>query len=176
MPPAADAHRFLPDRLQLHPDAWVAPGAVLVGDVRLDALASVWFGCVLRGDLEPIEVGERSNVQDGTIVHVDRGYPARIGRRVTIGHRCVIHGCTIEDDGLIGMGAVLLTGARVGRGSLIAAGAVLLEGFQVPEGMVAAGVPAKLRGPVTDAIRDRILHGAESYVACAAFHRHRTTR
>jgi carbonic anhydrase/acetyltransferase-like protein (isoleucine patch superfamily) len=162
---------FLPTSLELDPTAWVAPGAVLVGRVQLGAKASVWYGCVLRGDLEPITVGEASNVQDGTVVHVDAGFPARIGARVTIGHRCVIHGCTVEDEALVGMGAVLLTGCRIGRGALVAAGAVVLEGFDVPDGAVVAGVPGKIRGQVSPAIRARALGGAETYVACADAYR-----
>jgi carbonic anhydrase/acetyltransferase-like protein (isoleucine patch superfamily) len=158
-------------RLSLHPEAWIAPGAVLVGEVSLGARASVWYGCVLRGDLAPVSVGEESNVQDGTVVHVDEGFPATIGRRVTVGHRCVVHGCTIEDGALVGMGSVLLTGSRVGAGALVAAGAVVLEGFEVPPGMVAAGVPARLRGPVPEALRARIGHGADGYVATARQYR-----
>jgi carbonic anhydrase/acetyltransferase-like protein (isoleucine patch superfamily) len=160
-----------PTRLSVHPEAWVAPGAVLVGEVSLGARASVWYGCVLRGDLEPIEVGDESNVQDGTVVHVDRGFPTRIGRRVTVGHRCVVHGCTIEDGALIGMGSVLLSGSRVGAGALVAAGAVVLEGFEIPAGVVAAGVPARLRGPVPEGLRARLSHGADSYVASAREYR-----
>lgn len=158
-------------RLTVHPEAWIAPGAVLVGEVSLGARASVWYGCVLRGDLEPIEVGEESNLQDGTVVHVDRGFPTRIGRRVTVGHRCVVHGCTIEDGALIGMGSVLLSGSRVGAGALVAAGAVVLEGFQVPAGQVAAGVPARLRGPVPEELRERLAQGALSYVESAREYR-----
>ena len=160
-----------PTRLSVHPEAWIAPGAVVVGEVSLGARASVWYGCVLRGDLEPIEVGEESNVQDGTVVHVDRGFPTRIGRRVTIGHRCVVHGCTVEDGALVGMGAVLLSGSRIGAGALVAAGAVVLEGFQVPPGTVAAGVPARLRGPVPAALQERVAHGADSYVQSAREYR-----
>ena len=157
--------------LELHADAWVAPGAVVVGRVRLGADASVWYGCVLRGDLAPITVGSASNVQDLTVIHVDAGQPVSIGDRVTIGHRCVIHGCTIEDEALIGMGAVLLSGCRIGRGALIAAGAVVREGFVVPAETVAAGVPAILRGPVTPALRERTLGGVATYVASARAYR-----
>ena len=160
-----------PTRLSVHPEAWIAPGAVVVGEVSLGARASVWYGCVLRGDLEPIQVGEESNLQDGTVVHVDRGFPVRIGRRVTVGHRCVVHGCTVEDGALIGMGSVLLTGARVGAGALVAAGSVVLENFEVPAGMVVAGVPARLRGPVPEALRERLAHGADTYVAASRAYR-----
>ena len=162
---------FLSTDLVIDPTVWVAPGATLVGRVVLAARASVWYGCVLRGDLEPIEVGEESNLQDGTIVHVDRGFPTTIGRRVTIGHRCVIHGCTIGDEALIGMGAVLLSGSRIGAGALVAAGALVLENFEVPPGAIAAGVPARLRGELTPDLRRRFADGVDSYVACAEAYR-----
>jgi len=151
-------------RLSIPPSAWVAPNATLAGDVTLGERTSVWFGCVLRGDLEPIVVGDETNVQDGTIVHVDRGSPARIGRRVTIGHRSVVHGCTVGDEATIGMGAVLLSGSRIGRGALVAAGALVTEGFEVPDGMIAAGVPAKLRGKLPDKLAERFRSGVESYL------------
>ncbi len=156
--------KFLVNRIDADQTAWLAPGAVLVGDITIGADASVWYGCVLRGDMEPIRIGARTNIQDLTLVHVDRDYPAVIGDGVTVGHRSVIHGCTIGNDVLIGMGAVVLSGATVGDGALVAAGAVILEGFDVPAGMIAAGVPAKLRGEVTPALRRRILDGVETYV------------
>lgn len=163
--------RFLDTRLTLHPESWVAPGAVLVGDVTLDARASVWYGCVLRGDLEPIAIGAETNLQDLTVVHVDRDFPTRIGARVTIGHRAVIHGCTIEDDAVVGMGAVLLSGSRIGRGALVAAGAVVLEGFEVPARAIVAGVPAKIRGEVPPELARRFASGADNYVRLAAAYR-----
>ena len=163
--------RFLSTRLVLDPTSYVAPGARLTGEVALAAESSVWFGCVLRGDLEPIRVGARSNVQDLTVVHVDRSYPATIGSDVTIGHRSVIHGCTIEDGATIGMGAVLLSGCRIGRGALVAAGAVVREGFEVPEGAIAAGVPAVVRGRVGDELRARFAAGVANYVALARAYR-----
>jgi len=163
--------RFLGTRLTLHPESWVAPGAVIVGDVTLGARASVWYGCVLRGDLEPITIGDDSNVQDLTVVHVDREFPTRIGARVTIGHRAVIHGCVIEDDAVIGMGAVLLSGSGIGRGALVAAGAVVLEGFQVPAGAIVAGVPAKNRGEVSPELARRFAGGVDNYVQLAAAYR-----
>jgi carbonic anhydrase/acetyltransferase-like protein (isoleucine patch superfamily) len=167
----AERERLLPTDLDMHPDSWVAPNAVVVGQVYLGRAASVWYGCVLRGDLEPIRVGEESNIQDLSLMHVDKGFPATIGRRVTVGHGCVIHGCRVEDDALIGMGAVLLTGCHVGKGALIAAGAVVREGFIVPDGAIAAGVPAKLRGEVDENMRVRIREGVEDYLACAEGYR-----
>lgn len=155
-------------RVEVGRGAWVAPNATLTGRVTLGAAASVWYGCVLRGDLEPITIGDETNVQDLTIVHVDHGFPTVVGSRVTIGHRAVIHGCTIDDEAVVGMGAILLTGSRVGRGALVAAGALLREGFTVPPGMIAAGVPAVLRGEVGPELARRFAEGRESYLRLAA--------
>jgi carbonic anhydrase/acetyltransferase-like protein (isoleucine patch superfamily) len=155
----------------VHPDAWIAPGAVVRGRVTLGARASIWFGCVLRGDLEPITIGEGTNVQDLTVVHVDRGFPAILGKRVTIGHRAIVHGASVEDDAVVGMGAVLLSGCTVGAGALVAAGAVVTEGFVVPPGRIAAGVPAKLRGEVGDELRARFANGVETYIELARTYR-----
>jgi len=163
--------RFLPNRLTLDPTAYVAPNAVLVGHVALGPGASVWFGCVLRGDLEPVTIGASTNVQDGTVIHVDRGFPATVGARVTLGHRSLIHGCAIADEALIGMGAVVLSGARIGSGALVAAGALVREGFEVPPGTLAAGVPARVIGPVTDELRERIAAGVRTYEAAAQGYR-----
>jgi carbonic anhydrase/acetyltransferase-like protein (isoleucine patch superfamily) len=149
-------------------DAWVAPNATVTGRVRLGAEVSIWYGCVLRGDLEPITIGDQTNVQDLTVVHVDHGCPVVVGRRVTIGHRAVIHGCSIDDDAVIGMGAVLLSGSRVGPGALVAAGAVVREGFAVPPGAIAAGVPAVIRGAVGPELRERFRDGVTSYLRLAA--------
>lgn len=144
--------------------AWVAPGATLVGAVHLREGSSVWFGAVLRADGDPIEVGERSNVQDGSVLHTDPGFPLTLGRGVTVGHAAVLHGCTIEDDVLVGMGATVLNGARVGRGSLVAAGAVLLEGVEIPPGSLVAGMPAKVRRPLSEQEQDGVRHNAGVYV------------
>ena len=157
--------------LTVHPDAWIAPGAVVRGRVTIAAAASVWFGCVLRGDLEPITVGEGTNVQDLTVVHVDRGFPAILGKRVTIGHRAIVHGAVVEDDAVVGMGAVLLSGSTVGAGALVAAGAVVTEGFSVPPGRIAAGVPAKLRGEVGDELRERFARSVATYIELARAYR-----
>ena len=139
---------------QVDPSAFVADGVVLAGDVRLGPRSSVWFGCVIRSEVESVVVGEESNVQDLTVVHTDPGSPVVLGDRVTIGHRVVLHGCTVEDDALIGMGAVVMNGAVVGRGAVVAAGAVVPQGMQVPEMALVAGVPAKvLDRPVPDVPR-----------------------
>ena len=137
--------------------AFLAETAVVAGDVELAAGVSVWFGSVLRSEVASVRVGADTNIQDLTAVHTDPQAPVRIGERVTIGHRCVIHGCTIEDDALIGMGAVVMNGARVGRGALVAAGAVVTEGTEVPEFSLAVGIPAKvIDRPVPDIPRPNV--------------------
>jgi len=143
----------------------------VLGDVTLGAHASVWYGAVLRGDMAAIVVGERTNLQDGTIVHVDEGLPTRIGARVGVGHRAILHACTVEDDCLIGMGSVLLNGVHIGTGSVVAAGAVVPEGARVPPGSLVVGVPARVTRPVDDALRQRIRDTWEHYVAEAERHR-----
>ena len=145
--------------------AFVADGATLVGSVRLAEEVSVWYSVVIRADGAPIEVGPRSNVQDGCVLHSDPGHPVTLGSDVTVGHRAVVHGCTVEDGALVGMGAVLLNGCVVGRGSLVAAGTVLLEGTVVPPDSLVAGTPGKVKRPVTEAERERIRSGAASYVS-----------
>lgn len=157
----------LPVHLRLDPSAWIAPGAVVVGEVTLRAGASVWFNSVLRGDTAPIEIGEWSNVQDNSTVHVDENQPAVVGNRVTVGHRAIVHGCVIEDDCLIGMGAVVLSGARIGTGSLIGAAALVREGQTIPAGSLAVGAPARVLGPVQDGHRAAIAEGARHYAALA---------
>jgi carbonic anhydrase/acetyltransferase-like protein (isoleucine patch superfamily) len=156
---------------EVDPEAFVADGATLVGEVRLEAGASVWYAAVLRADNAPIEIGAGSNVQDGAVLHADPGLPVRIGDRCSVGHRAVVHGCTIGDDALIGMGAVVLNGAVVGAGSLVAAGAVVLEGTEVPPGSLVAGIPGKVKREVTDDERERIRSGAATYVTRARRYR-----
>ncbi|MCB1162101.1 MAG: gamma carbonic anhydrase family protein [Candidatus Krumholzibacteriia bacterium] len=128
------------------PDScWLAPDAQVAGRVRLGERASVWFAAVIRGDVDAITVGEETNLQDGAVLHVDAGFPLRIGARVTVGHRAILHGCTVEDDVLVGMGAVVLNGARIGRGSLIAAGALVREGAEIPPFSLVVGLPAAVK-------------------------------
>lgn len=165
VPGAGDAPGDWKARLELDPSAFIAPGAVVVGTVRLGPRSSVWFNTVLRGDTDAIEIGADSNVQDNSTVHVDAGQPARVGARVTIGHRAVIHGCVIEDDCLIGMGSVVLSGARIGAGSLIGAASLVRENQVIPPGSLALGAPARVVGPVADGHRASIRNGAEHYVA-----------
>jgi len=142
-----------------------------MGDVTLGPRASVWYGAVLRGDMDRIVVGEATNLQDGTIVHVDEGRPTLIGARVGVGHRVILHGCTVEDECLIGMGSVLLNGVVIGSGSVVAAGAVVLEGMVVPPGSLVLGVPARVARPVDEALRARIRGTWQHYVAEAERHR-----
>lgn len=158
-------------RLDVDPSAFIAPGAVLVGAVALARDVSIWCNATLRGDLAPITIGPESNVQDGCIVHVDRGFPVSVGSRVTMGHGAVVHGATIEDDVLVAMKAVVLSGCRVGRHSLIGAGAVLTEGMTVPEGSLVLGLPARVVRPLRAEEIDRIHANARSYVDLAAAYR-----
>lgn len=148
----------------VHDTAFVASGARIVGDVRLDEGASVWYNAVLRGDSASIVVGARSNLQDNVSVHVDAGHGVVIGDDVSVGHNAIVHGCRIGDGSLIGMGSVVLSGARIGAGCLIAGGAVVLEGTLVPDGSLVAGVPAKVRRALTDDERAGILHNAQTYL------------
>jgi len=135
---------------ELHPESWVAPNATVVGQVIMAAGSSAWYGAILRAEAEPIDIGAGTNIQDGVTIHVDPGFPARIGSGVSVGHNAVLHGCTIEDDSLVGMGAVVLNGAVVGSGSLIAAGAVVPQGAVIPPGSMVAGVPGKVRRELSE--------------------------
>lgn len=146
---------------EVHETAWLAETAALIGKVRVDADASVWFGAVLRGDIDEIVLGPGSNLQDNVVVHTEAGSPAIVGANVSVGHGAVVHGCTIEDGCLIGMNATVLTDAVVGRDSLVAAGTVVLEGTVVPPRSLVAGVPGKVRRELTD---DEVaaLHGNSS--------------
>ena len=159
---------------QVSETAWVAPNATLIGKVTLSERSSVFYTSVLRGDMDTITIGERSNIQDGCVAHTDPGFPVTVGAGVSVGHRAVLHGCTIEDDALIGMGAVVLNGARVGAGSLIAAGAVITEGMQIPPGSLVAGVPAKVRRELAEADIEGLRENARTYVELAATHREAT--
>jgi carbonic anhydrase/acetyltransferase-like protein (isoleucine patch superfamily) len=142
-----------------------------MGDVTIGAESSVWYGAVLRGDMAAIVIGSQTNLQDGTIVHVDDDAPCRVGSRVGVGHRVILHGCTVEDDCLIGMGSVLLNKVHVGAGSVVAAGAVLPEGMQVPPRSLVMGVPARVVRPVDERLAGRIAETWSHYVGQARAHR-----
>jgi carbonic anhydrase/acetyltransferase-like protein (isoleucine patch superfamily) len=143
--------------------AYVATGAVLAGAVTLHGEVGIWFNAVLRADYEPIVIGEGSNIQDNVACHVDSGFPLTVGKNVSVGHNAVIHGCTIEDDVLIGMGAIVMNGAVIGSGSLVAAGALVLEGTIVPPGSLVAGVPAKVRRMLIESEIEGVRHNAQNY-------------
>jgi carbonic anhydrase/acetyltransferase-like protein (isoleucine patch superfamily) len=155
----------------IHPSAFVHDGAFVIGDVTLGARVSVWPTAVIRGDTAPIVIGEDSNVQDGTIVHVDHGVPCTIGARVGIGHRAIIHGATVERDSLIGMGAILLNNVVVGTGSIVGAGAVCPEGMIIPPNSLVLGVPGRVARQTTDAERERIAKTVRSYLDLQQRHR-----
>lgn len=148
---------------QVHPDAWLAPSATLIGDVHILAGASVWFGAVLRGDMDRIELGEGSNLQDNVVVHTDFGIPTIVGRNVGVGHLAIIHGATVGDGALIGMGAKLLNQAQIGAGAFVAASSLVREGQRVPPGHLVMGVPAKDRGEMSPAQRERVRRNAFQY-------------
>ncbi len=150
--------------------AWVAPNATIVGQVVLGRDASVFYGSVLRADSDSITIGEGSNIQDNVSVHCDTGVPTTVGNRVSVGHSAVLHGCTVEDDCLIGMGATVLNRAVIGAGSLVAAGAVVLEGTIVPPGSLVAGVPAKVRRELSAGEREHVTANAAHYVALSRRH------
>lgn len=136
---------------QLHPESWVAPNASLIGQVRLAARASVWYSATLRAEAEPIDIGAGTNIQDGVTVHVDAEYPVRVGQWVSVGHNAVLHGCTVEDGALIGMGAIILNGAVIGAESIVAAGALIPQGVVVPPRSLIAGVPGRVRRELSEA-------------------------
>lgn len=157
--------------MTIHPDAFIHPEAFVCGDVTLGAGASVWPGAVIRADSAPVSIGESSNVQDGVIIHVDPGLPCTVGARVTIGHRAVVHGATVEDDCLIAIGAIVLNRVVVGRGSLVGAGAVCSEGMVIPPHSLVLGVPARVVRTMDETLRARAAHGVEAYVELSKRHR-----
>ena len=150
---------------QIAPDAWVAPSADLIGDVHLAELASVWFGAVIRADNTPITVGARTNVQDGAMLHSDPGAPCTLGQDVTVGHHAILHGCTIGDRTLIGMGATILNRAVIGEDCLVGAGALITEGKTFPPGHLIVGSPAKAIRPLDDAQKAMLKASASLYAA-----------
>jgi carbonic anhydrase/acetyltransferase-like protein (isoleucine patch superfamily) len=156
---------------QVDPEAWVAPNAGLIGQVRLAARVSVWYSATLRAEAEPIDIGTGTNIQDGVTIHVDPEYPVRVGAGVSVGHNAVLHGCTVEDGALIGMGAIVLNGAVIGAGSLVAAGALVPQGIVIPPRSLVAGVPGKVRRELSDAELAHNRHNAEVYVGLVDLHR-----
>jgi len=151
----------------IHPSVFIAGGAYVIGDVRLERDVSIWFNAVLRGDINAIRIGDRTNIQDGAVLHVTSEIPVLIGADVTVGHHAVVHACTVEDCSLIGMNAVVLDKARVGPYAVVAAGAVVRENFVVPEGVLVAGVPARVVRPLTEDERAQLKASASHYVEYA---------
>jgi carbonic anhydrase/acetyltransferase-like protein (isoleucine patch superfamily) len=156
---------------RLDPSVFVAPGAVVVGDVTIGADSSVWYQAVIRGDTESIRIGSATNIQDMTMIHADPGVPCAVGDRVTVGHRAILHGCAVEDGCLIGMGAIILNGVKVGAGSIVGAGALLLEGMEVPPGSLVVGSPARVLRLIGESARERLERSWRHYRALARRHR-----
>lgn len=151
-------------RPRVAPSAYVDPGATVIGDVTIGEKSSIWPSATVRGDITLIQIGEETSIQEGTVVHSDKGFPATIGNRVTVGHMAVLHGCLIEDEVLIGIGAIVLNGAKIGKGAVIAAGALVPEGAEIPAGTLAMGVPAKPKRPVTEEEKQRFRINCDNYV------------
>lgn len=156
---------------RLGPGAFVHEAAEVIGRVTLGARSSVWPRAVIRGDTEDIVVGEDANVQDGAVLHADPGFPCTLGDRVTVGHLACVHGCTVEEESLIGIGAVVLNGARIGAGSIVGAGAVVPEGLAIPEGSMVLGIPGRVVRALGDAEREGLRASAARYVAMIEVHR-----
>jgi carbonic anhydrase/acetyltransferase-like protein (isoleucine patch superfamily) len=156
---------------ELHPTSYCSASAEIIGDVHLEANTSVWFRAVLRGDINAIRIGEGTNIQDGSILHVRSEAPLIIGKRCTLGHGVIAHACTIDDHCLIGMGAIVLDNARVNSYTLVAAGSVVRQGDVLPQGVLAAGAPAKVVRSLTDEERTMIEESARQYIAYATMYR-----
>lgn len=157
-------YRLAESRVEAHPESWIAPSADVIGKVRLEAGASVWFGAVLRGDNELIHIGEHSNVQDGAVMHTDMGFPLTLGRGVTVGHNVMMHGCSVDDYSLIGINAVILNGAKIGKYCIIGAGSLIPEGKVIPDGSLVMGSPGKVVREVSDQQRKMLEASAAHYV------------
>jgi len=156
---------------QVATSAYIDPSAQVIGDVVIGERTSVWPCAVLRGDTAPIRIGDEVSIQDNSVLHADIGFPLTIGNRVTVGHLVMLHGCTIEDDTLIGIGSIILNGARIGKGSVVAAGALVPEGMEVPPSTLVMGVPAKVKRAVTAEEQARFAEGVQHYVKKAAVYR-----
>ena len=157
-------YRLGDSRVETHPQSWVAPNATLVGKIRLEAGANVWFGAVLRGDNELIHIGENSNVQDGSVMHTDMGYPLTLGTGVTVGHNAMLHGCSVGDYSLVGINAVILNGAKIGRYCIIGANTLIAEGKEIPDGSLVVGSPGQVVRELTEQQKKMLEASAAHYV------------
>jgi carbonic anhydrase/acetyltransferase-like protein (isoleucine patch superfamily) len=169
-------YRLGDDAPRIDASAWVADSASVIGRVTLLAQASVWYGAVLRGDNDMITVGERSNVQDGAVLHTDHGYPLTLGSGVTLGHQVMLHGCTVGDGSLVGIGSVILNGARIGKRCLVGAGSLVTEGKEFPDGVLIVGRPAKVVRELTAEQIERLVYSSAHYVENALRHRDQLLR
>ena len=151
----------------IHKKTFIAENATVIGDVTLGEESSVWFNAVIRGDDDDIKIGSRTSIQDNVVVHSGAGYPVRIGSNVTVGHSAIVHGCTVEDNVVVGMGAVIMNGAHIGSGSIIGGGALVLQNAEIPENSVVVGNPAKVIKPTSDKQREYISWNADEYVKLA---------
>lgn len=151
-------------RVDAHEQSWIAPNASVIGKVRLEEGASVWFGAVLRGDNELIHIGENSNVQDGAVMHTDMGYPLTLGKGVTVGHKAMLHGCTVGDYSLIGINAVILNGAKIGKHCIIGANALITEGKEILDGSMVMGSPGKVVRELSEQQKKMLEASAAHYV------------
>ena len=161
---------------EIHPTAYVADSATLIGKVRLGESVSIWFGATIRGDNELIDVGDYSNIQEGSVLHTDKGYPLTIGKGVTVGHQAMLHGCTIGDGCLIGIQAVVLNGARIGKNCLIGAGALITEGKEFPDNSLIIGSPAKVARTLTEEQLEGLRRSAQTYAERGAYFKHHLKR
>jgi len=148
----------------VNPDAWVAPNATIIGKVKLEKNSSIWFNAVLRGDIEPIIIGENSNIQDGSVLHTDPGYPLTVGKGVTVGHMVMLHGCQISDDTLIGIGSIILNNAKIGKNCIVGANTLITENKVIPDNSLVVGSPGRVLRKVTDEEIKAILENGKHYV------------
>jgi len=162
--------QYWDDQFDIHPTAYIAPTARLYGKVKIGANSSVWDGVTIRGDLEPIEIGEGTSIQENAVIHVDVGYPVKIGNYVTVGHDAVVHGAIVEDNCIIAIKSAVLSGARVGRNCIIGAGAIVMENKEIPANSVAFGIPAKVARQITPELEEKIIQNAQSYIDLSRFY------
>jgi len=154
----------------IDPTAFIAPGAVVVGRVEIGPCTGIWYNSVVRGDVDTVKIGANTSIQDGSILHEHAGFPLYVGNRVTVGHRVLLHGCTVEDGAYIGMGSIVLNGARIGSGAVLGAGSLVLQGQEIPPGMLAFGAPARVIRPVGDEERHKFTGAVGRYLKMMDMH------